>query len=29
MSWELLVVLGVAVLWGVARYFGLFGIGRS
>lgn len=29
MSWELLVVLGVAVLWGVARYFGLFGGGRS
>jgi hypothetical protein len=29
MSWELLVVVGVAVLWGVARYFGLFGMGGS
>jgi hypothetical protein len=29
MSWELLVVVGVAVLWGVARYFGLFGAGSS
>jgi hypothetical protein len=29
MSWEWLVVIGVAVLLGAARAFGLFGMGGS
>jgi hypothetical protein len=29
MGWEWLVLIGVAAVWGVARYFGLFGMGGS